>query len=346
MLCKKLVSLFTIFIAVLFLTACGGSIEKKIIGSWKAVADGKTGQYIEIGEERLINRSESISAEYILTETQSDTFMLEIINPEDGIPIPFFEGYFESKDEIKVVKMMGESIDNAEFIRVENIEEEQEKDKKAQEAEEKKRNSKDNESQKEQKRQAKQADDTQKETETAEIINDELERFTAASEYIMELIDQGRLGEAKGRLNLLSKSITSQEHNSSLRAMDDMIESAKYEREQERISPNYSSLKEEYAHKARMLDEDIEQKYKGDVGIGAYGDYLDDWDGLLNEVWGVLADSMPKDKFDQLKQEQINWVQEKDANYEKARGEIDAKDRLTNTTRERTYYLIENYLDL
>ncbi|AVR00294.1 hypothetical protein OBCHQ24_15190 [Oceanobacillus iheyensis] len=174
---------------------------------------------------------------------------------------------------------------------------------------------------------------------------DELENFNAAFEYIMELIDKGRLGEAKGRLSLLTESISSEEYISSLRAMDDMIVSAKYEREQERKSPNYSSLKEEYAHKARMLDEDIELENKGDVEIGVYGDYLDDWDELLNEVWGVLAETMPEDKFEQLKQKQIKWVQEKDTNYEKARSEIDAKDKLTNTTRERTYYLIENYVD-
>lgn len=344
MLRKKWMSLFMVLIPVLFLTACGASTEEKIIGSWKAVADGETGQYMEIGEERLINRSESVSAEYILTETQSDTFMIEVVNPEDGVPFHFFEGYFDSKDTIKLVQMMGEPIENAELIRVDNIEEEQAKDEKAQEeAEEKKRAAKDTEEKEEQKEQAKQKDVAQDEVET--MNDDELEGFTAESEYIMELIDEGRLGEAKGRLSLLTESISSEEYISSLRALDDMIVSAKYEREQERKSPNYSSLKEEYAHKARMLDEDIELEHKGDVGIGVYGDYLDEWDELLNEVWGVLTDTMPEDKFEQLKQEQIKWVQEKDANYEKTRDEIDAKDRLTNTTRERTYYLIENYVD-
>lgn len=129
MLRKKMVSLFTVLIAVLVLTACGRSIESEVLGIWKAVADGETGQYIEISEERLINRSESISAEYILTETQSDTFIIEIINPEDGIPIPFFEGYFEGKDRITIVQMMGEPIDDAAFIRVDNIEEDQAKEK-------------------------------------------------------------------------------------------------------------------------------------------------------------------------------------------------------------------------
>ena len=342
MLRKKLVSLFTVLIAVLVLTACEGSAASKIIGSWKAVANEDSGQYIEIGEERLINRSENVSAEYILTETQSDTFMIEIINPEDGVPFSFFEGYFEGKDRIIVVKMMGEPIDNAEFIRIDNIEEEAKDANAKEKTEEKKHTVEDDERKKEQEEQEEVVQD---EAETLEVNDDELEKFNAESEYIMKLIDEGRLGEAKERLNLLAAPITSKEYSSSIRAMDDMIESAKYEREQERKSPNYSGLQEEYAHKAKMLDEEVEQKYKGDVGIGNFGDYYDDWDGLLNEVWGILKDTMPKDKFEQLKQEQIEWAQRKDANYEKARGEIDAKDRLTNRTRERTYYLIENYLD-
>lgn len=129
----------------------------------------------------------------------------------------------------------------------------------------------------------------------------------------MELIVEGRLGEAKLRIELVAEPITSREYSSSIRAIDDMIESARYEREQERKSSNYKTLKEEYTHKARILDEDAEMKDKGDPGIGAYGIYLDDWDALLNEVWGILADTMQVDEFEQLLEEQRAWIQEKDA---------------------------------
>lgn len=343
MLRKKMVTLFTVIISILVLTACEDSTESKIIGTWEAVADGKkSGQYIEIGEKRIINKSESMTAEYILTELQNDTFMMEMINPEDGTTIPFFEGSFKGKDKIIIAKMMGEPIDHAEFIRVDKIEEDQAKDEKAQV--EKKRVAEDDERQQDQEEQTKQKDVVQNEEETVEMSDDEPDKFTEESKYIMKLIDEGRLVEAKERLNALAASITSREYSSSIRAMDDMIEQAKYEREQKRETKNYSGLKEKYADKARMIDEKVEQKHKGDVPIGAFGDYLDDWDELLNEVWSVLKDAMPKDAFEKLKQEQIEWVKEKDTNYKEALGEIDAKDRLTNTTRERTYYLIETYL--
>ncbi|WP_182200290.1 lysozyme inhibitor LprI family protein [Paraliobacillus salinarum] len=337
---KKWGFLLIFLVAVFILTACGGSTEGKILGIWKAVADGETGQYIEISEERLINRSESITAEYILTETQSDTFMIEIINPEDGVPIPFFEGYFENKDTIKLVQMMGEPIENAKFIRIDNIEE----DKAREEAEEEKRAAKEAERDKEQEEQKKQEGVVKADEKTKEISDAELENFNTESDYIMELVEEGKLGEAKERLNLLAAPIKSREYSSSIRAMDDMIEKAKYEREQERKSPSYSNLKDKYAHKARIIDENIEQKHKGDVPVGAYGDYFDAWDGLLNEVWGVLSETMDKDNFELLKQKQIKWVQEKDAHHEKIRDQFDAKDVLTNTTRERTYFLIENFL--
>jgi len=66
---------------------------------------------------------------------------------------------------------------------------------------------------------------------------------------------------------------------------------------------------------------------------------------LLNEVWGVLEETMPSNEFEKLREEQRAWVQEKDARYEKWKDDIDAKDVLTNTTRERTYELIEKYMD-
>lgn len=109
--------------AVLLLGACGSSSESKIIGSWKAVADDNVTGYLEIGEERLVNSEESTTAEYILTETQDDNFLLEVVDPESGSNVFLFEGYFENKDKIIVVKTPSDAAENSELIRVDNIEE-------------------------------------------------------------------------------------------------------------------------------------------------------------------------------------------------------------------------------
>jgi len=203
-----------------------------------------------------------------------------------------------------------------------------------------------------------QAAKNEKEEEEAKEVKDDAQEFADEIEHIMKLVEEGKLEEAALRKEQLteqidlSQQVKSEDYNSSIRALDDMIVAAKYEKEQaaENNSSNQDSssgngLKDTYLSKARELDARIDKKHNGDVGIGVYGDYFDDWDGLLNEVWNELEDTMPKDEFEDLKQDQRAWVKEKDAHYEKWSNEIDAKDVLTNTTRERTYYLIENYME-
>ncbi|MFC0523316.1 thermonuclease family protein [Pontibacillus salicampi] len=120
---KKWLAMLAVVTTVLLLGACGSSSESKIIGSWKAVADDKVTGYLEIGEERLVNREESMTAEYILTETQDDNFLVEVVNPESGSNVFLFEGYFENKDKIIVVKTPDGAAENNELVRVDNIEE-------------------------------------------------------------------------------------------------------------------------------------------------------------------------------------------------------------------------------
>ena len=134
---EKWVKLLVAFSGVLLLTACGSSSESDIIGNWKAVMDDQTSGYLEITEERLISEEESVSVAYILTETQDDAFLLEIINPESGDNELLFEGYFENEDRIIVEKDAYGTMENAELLRVDNIAEEQEKDEKEREKVEK-----------------------------------------------------------------------------------------------------------------------------------------------------------------------------------------------------------------
>ena len=71
-----------------------------------------------------------MTAEYIVTKTQDDTFLLELINPESDSNEFLFEGYFESKNKIIVVKTPGGEAENSELIRVDDIEKEKEKEEK------------------------------------------------------------------------------------------------------------------------------------------------------------------------------------------------------------------------
>src|SRR5699024_8514455 len=108
-------------------------------------------------------------------------------------------------------------------------------------------------------------------------------------EYIMQRIAEGKLEEAELKIKQLtekidaSQQVESGDYNTTLTALDDMLMSAKAERE----SPNEdsekfssaTSLKDQYLSKAQKLDEIVDEKYNGDVGIGVFGDYYEDGDG-------------------------------------------------------------------
>lgn len=47
------------------------------------------------------------------------------------------------------------------------------------------------------------------------------------------------------------------------------------------------------------------------------------WDDALNDLWGKLQDSLPEDEFDQLLDEQIQWIEDKENAVEEAGKEVE-----------------------
>ncbi|WP_037342174.1 TcaA second domain-containing protein [Salinicoccus luteus] len=120
------------------------------------------------------------------------------------------------------------------------------------------------------------------------------------------------------------------------------------------VKGDENSLKNEYLDKANNLEDEIlreaQSLYAHDVPHGFYGQYYEEWDALLNEVWGVLRDTLPNDDFEILKAEQIEWIEFKEGNYgeisnEPASARTQNHDDLTYETQDRTYYLIERHIN-
>lgn len=73
------------------------------------------------------------------------------------------------------------------------------------------------------------------------------------------------------------------------------------------------------------------------------------WDDALNELWGKLQDSLPEDEFDELLDEQIQWIEDKENAVEEAGKEVEGGSMyplITNTkaagiTEERVYEFYE-----
>ncbi|WP_273131189.1 lysozyme inhibitor LprI family protein [Bacillus weihaiensis] len=76
------------------------------------------------------------------------------------------------------------------------------------------------------------------------------------------------------------------------------------------------------------------------------------WDKLLNEIYGVLEEQLQSDQMDQLRQEQRNWVTERDESaldaslkYKGGTQEhLEYVSVLANHTEERCYELVEMYM--
>src|SRR5690625_978692 len=167
---KWKVVLFTLLLAVL-LTACGKGNEDAIIGHWKGEDDGDVEFVLEIDEDELTIREpdsrDSVTAEYIVSNTTDDRFMLEITDPSTGSNTFLFEGYFDGKNGIIVEEVEGGAAENASQTRSENVMEEIDKIAKKEEEERMKE-----EKQREKEEQQRQKEEEQREKERQKEIEE------------------------------------------------------------------------------------------------------------------------------------------------------------------------------
>lgn len=302
--------LLSMMMLALLLGACGKSNEDKIIGSWSAVVGDRTVSYIEINETRYTIRSKNsdpTTIEYILTETQDGNIIMEGVNPENNNSTEFlFEGYFEDNDTIVFI---GDEEENRKLIRIDSITEQMAVDRKKDEAQQKKDQA---------------AEQKRVEAEREQALKDEEERIREENEAAVAREEEERRQQEQDEAK--AKEASSQQNIG-----DGSI----------------------YLQRADRLEADIIVEAKKvaqhDMPPGFYGQYYTDWDNLLNEVWGVLGDTLTKAEFEALKQNQKEWIQQKEQHFadiptepasERARG----MDYLTFETKDRTYYLINEYL--
>ena len=86
-----------------------------------------------------------------------------------------------------------------------------------------------------------------------------------------------------------------------------------------------SAQKDAFLRRAEEIEIYSEQHYENamsqaEINAEAYEVYSQ-WDALLNEVYQYLKDTLPNDRFNALKLEQIAWIQEKESAVETAAAE-------------------------
>jgi len=319
---KRYIKVLSIaFILCLLLTACGGSTEKKIKGSWKIVTDGDVNTYLEIDEDRMIIRpdinEDPTTAEYILTKAQGDNFIMEVVNPETSKNEFLFEGHFKNKNTVTIDKVQDkQEMKDSKLIRVDNMAKEMKKDA---EAKEKKRERERLAEEKEAKKAEKLAQEEEAKERKAQKLAEEQEAKKAV---------QLAQVEAKKADARVAQQQTTKESNSQKVYLEkaDQLEQ-KILNELKRVDPNAQDMRPDF-----------------------YGQYNEEWDNLLNEVWGVLRDTMSKNAFEALKSDQNKWIEKKEQDFAKmpegtAWERTDAWGYLAMENARRTRYLIENYMN-
>jgi uncharacterized protein YecT (DUF1311 family) len=129
-------------------------------------------------------------------------------------------------------------------------------------------------------------------------------------------------------------------------------------KEEDSSTNNPAGLKEEYLKKLNDTKKETEEIRKNSENEITYalksteGNLFDVWDGLLNEIYGVLVKQLPSEEMDQLRKEQRGWINNRDHTAKEASlkyegGTMEQLEYVTvlnNLTQERCFELVEDYM--
>lgn len=139
---------------------------------------------------------------------------------------------------------------------------------------------------------------------------------------------------------------------------NEKVDSPNNKKEEDSSTNNTASLKEEYLQKLNDTKKEIDEIRKNSEDEITYalkkveGDRYDVWDGLLNEIYGVLKKQLPSEEMDQLRKEQRKWIDYRDSTAKEASlkykgGTMEQLEYVTvqnNLTEGRCFELVEDYM--
>jgi uncharacterized protein YecT (DUF1311 family) len=114
-------------------------------------------------------------------------------------------------------------------------------------------------------------------------------------------------------------------------------------------------MKSEYLAKLNKMEEDDKHAEAKETTVGMEEQEqqrYEKWDKALNEIYGTLEEQLSKEEMDKLRDEQREWVQQRDAEAKKASlkyeggttESLEYAATQATLTKERAYYLVAHYL--
>ena len=124
------------------------------------------------------------------------------------------------------------------------------------------------------------------------------------------------------------------------------------------VNDSTESQKDEYLKKLNDTKKEMDELRNNPEDDSTYalkkveGDRYDVWDGLLNEIYGVLQKQLPSDEMEQLRSEQREWMEYRDSTAKEASlkyeggtmEQLEYVAVLGDLTEERCFKLVEDYM--
>lgn len=113
--------------------------------------------------------------------------------------------------------------------------------------------------------------------------------------------------------------------------------------------------KEKYLNKLNNIQSEIDEMNSGMTTAEMHkfeDDVYKKWDTALNEIYNYLKENLPKDQFNKLQKEEVQWIKSKEANAKKFANQYKGGtiepvmylSALGNETKKRCYELVNNYM--
>ncbi|MDN4491917.1 lysozyme inhibitor LprI family protein [Ureibacillus aquaedulcis] len=157
----------------------------------------------------------------------------------------------------------------------------------------------------------------------------------------------------------LPKNTVSNTDNSNSTATVDPSKNDPTQVEDSSAENTKASLKEEYLKKLNNMKKETDDKRNNPPDESTYalknveGEIHDIWDGLLNEIYGVLKQELPQQEMEQLREAQRKWLNYRDrtaleASLKYKGGTMEHLEYaivLNNLTEARCFKLVEDYME-
>ncbi len=305
---KKFVSFVIIISTVLLLQACSSSPADRLIGTWKIERNGEFQSFVEFTEDRAIAyplKGDPQPVPYTLIEKNDDRWMVYVTEPSNGKEELFFQGYFKDKNTIQTYTLVEEEDEKTlpVFHRIDDLEKELALA----------RDNKEKEREEKRKQAEKEREDEKK----------KMERDESKTRDINEKPKEETKNEGERTTPSDNKTnVDSSNQNSS----------------------QLASFTQRAEHLQKKMLTDRDRIYpNGQAPIGFTGQYYNEWDALLNDVWQHLKQTLPADQFARVLQEQREWVALKERIEGDAASSVQragARDETTEMTETRVFQLI------